>query len=179
MVGLIQNTVKKPGTHQLLCSYLVRDQACRSTNKHIPNNLFRKICLHITLTANTYFCMLGKEQQIPYKASPAFSPLHVSRYYSRVKSITFTCDLIVSDVESLSSDVWPANVYVPTESCMCWGQLNHVTHNRPQPLIIAMSDDFCKCTLLTFQLQNWIELSVSFKLVYSFPMLATCAYGNP
>ena len=158
----------------------MRDQACRSTNKHIPNNLFRKICLHITLTANTYFCMLGKEQQIPYKASPACSPLHVSRI-----KILLTCQKyhfymwFVSDIELLSSDVWPTNVYVPTESCMCWGQPNHVTHNRPQPLIIAISDDFCKCTLLTFQLQNWIELSVSFKLVYSFPMLATCAYGNP
>ena len=46
-------------------------------------------------------------------------------------------------------------------------------------LMLATSSDFCKHTLLTSQLHDEIELGVSFKKMYSFPMFVSRVSDNP
>ena len=46
-------------------------------------------------------------------------------------------------------------------------------------LQLAMSSDFCKYTLLTFQLQHEIELGISFRKMCSFPMFVSRVSDNP
>ena len=43
----------------------------------------------------------------------------------------------------------------------------------PINIIVAMSSDFYKRTLLPFDMQHEIELVVTFNLIYSFPMIVS------
>ena len=54
-----------------------------------------------------------------------------------------------------------------------------IHHRIKVSVIIAMSSDFYKRTLLTFYMQHVIKLDVSFNLIYSFPMIASNIHGNP
>ena len=55
----------------------------------------------------------------------------------------------------------------------------NLTLYKRQKIKVAMSSDFCKHTVLTFQLQHEIELGVNFKKMIIFLCFVSCVSDNP